>query len=220
MKYIKTFEDFLKPEDAEVIEMGLGDWKVKAILASYNKGDQQRKQEIAKLITGDKDANLSEITKEIRALDKDELDEFADTLKIDEGFVPPNPMIYYWLGQNSHGGGDPVSTGTAIALILGALAVTAGGVVAAHWDDIKASFAGWKKQRRLNKVDKDFSEEDLKQILMTLQSTHSDIYQLIKSNKAADQIIDKLKATELNDVIDPDYASEFIKRLKEASRKK
>jgi hypothetical protein len=112
-----------------------------------------------------------------------------------------------------------VSTGTVIAVMLGAVAITAGGVVAAKWDEIKDMFAKWKKQRRLDKVDKDFSEEDLKQILMTLQSTHSDVYQLIKSNKAADQIISKLKETELGDVIDPDYAFEFIRRLKETSRK-
>lgn len=84
MKYLKTYGQFLKPEGNEVDEMGLGDWKVKAILASYNKGDLDRKKEIAKTITGDEDANLAEITKEIRALDKDELDEFAEDLKIDE----------------------------------------------------------------------------------------------------------------------------------------
>jgi hypothetical protein len=179
---------------------------------------------MAKTITGKETSNLLKIVDELRSLTKPEIDELTTDLGLDEqvkeGFVPANPAIWFLLGQNSHGGGDPVSTGTAIAVILGALAITTAGVVAATWDEIKDKFAKWEKQRRLDKVDKDFSEEDLKQILMTLQSTHPDVYQLIKSNKAADQIIDKLKETELSDVIDPDYASEFIRRLKETSRKK
>ena len=225
MKYLKTYEDFLKPEveNNEVTEMGLHDWKVELILATYNKADAEGKKAMAKTITGKESSNLAKIVSELRSLTKPGIDELTTELGLDEqikeGYVP-DPAIWFMLGQNSHGGGDPVSTGTAIALILGALAVTAGGAVAVHWDEIKDKFAKWKKQRRLDKVDKDFSEEDLKQILMTLQSTHSDIYQLIKSNKAADQIISKLKETEMGDVIDPDYAAEFIRRLKEASRKK
>lgn len=222
MKYIKTFEDFVKPEGNEITEMGLGDWKVKAVLAAYNKADSKGKSKMSKTITGDKDANLAEITKQLRSLDKDEIDELTTDLGLDETVKESiDPMIWYYLGQQSQSGSsDPVSMGTAVAIIAGALLTVGAGVVAAKWDDIKASFAGWKKQRRLDKVDKDFSEDDLKQILMQLQSTHSDVYQLIKSNKAADQIADRLKDTDIKDEIDPKYMTEFIKRLKEVSRKK
>ena len=84
MKYFKTFEDFLKPEGNEVTEMGLHDWKVELLLAAYNKADEKGKADIADKVTGDKKANLAKITKGIRSLDKDELDEIVDELGLDE----------------------------------------------------------------------------------------------------------------------------------------
>jgi len=89
MKYLKTYEDFLKPEanNNEVTEMGLGDWKAKAILAAYNKADEKGKKELAKKIADDEDANLLDITKAIRSLDKDEIDELTTELGLDESTI-------------------------------------------------------------------------------------------------------------------------------------
>ena len=86
MKYLKAYEDFLKPEveNNEITEMGIHDWKVELILAAYNKADDAGKKAMAKTITGKESSNLVKIVSELRSLTKPGIDELTTDLGLDE----------------------------------------------------------------------------------------------------------------------------------------
>jgi len=121
--------------------------------------------------------------------------------------------------MHTPGASDPIGLGTALAIIGGLTAIPVGAYIAAYSDDIKNSIKKWLKGRRLKQVDRDFSEEDLKEILTRIQTTYPSTYKAIRSNKSVDNISLLLKEIDIDKDIDPSYMKEFIKRLKEASRK-